>query len=225
MTAATARTANARSLFIARTYLHLLGAVLLFVAVEAWLFATGLAETIARPMLDVGWLVVRGAFMIVGWFASRAAHRAKSSGAQYAALTAFVLAKALLFVPLLFVAERAAPGVIGSAAAAAVVGFAALTSVAFATRRDFSFLRGFLYWGGLVALGLIVSALVFGFRLGPLFSVAMVGYAGVAILYDTSNVIRRFRPGREVAAALELFASVSLLLWYLVRLFMRQSRS
>ena len=106
LTAAVARGVDARSVFISRTYAHLLGAVLLFVLLEAWLFASGLAEAIARPMLRVSWLLVLGAFMVVGWFASRVAHRARSRPAQYGALLTFVVAESLFFVPLLVMAER-----------------------------------------------------------------------------------------------------------------------
>ena len=212
---------DARSVFITRTYAHLLGAALVFIGLESWLFATGLAERIARPMLSVSWLLVLGAFMLVAWAATRVVHRARSRGAQYAALGTFVVAEAIFFVPLLVVSDRAAPGVIGSAGVTAILGFLGLTAVAFVTRKDFSFLRGFLMWAGLVAFGAIVAAIVFGFRLGPLFSVAMIGYAGAAILYDTSKVIHRTREDRYVAAALELFSSVALLLWYVVRLFTR----
>jgi FtsH-binding integral membrane protein len=216
---------DARAVFLGRTYGHLFGAALLFVLLEAWLFESGLAEAIARPLLRVNWLLVLGAYMILAWIASHFAHTLRSRSGQYAALLAYIVIKAVTFVPLLYVADRAAPGVIASAGAAAVLGFAALTAVAFITRRDFSFLRPFLIWGALVALVLIVVSLLSGFRLGPLFSVAMVGYAGAAILYDTSKVIHRYGADRYISAALELFASVALMLWYLVRLFTRTKTS
>jgi FtsH-binding integral membrane protein len=101
-----------------------------------------------------------------------------------------------------------------------LVGFTGLTFVAFVTRKDFSFLRGILMWAGVLALVAIVGGVVFGFQLGTWFSIAMVGLAGAAILYDTSNVIHRFPTDRYVAAALELFASVALMFWYVLRLFM-----
>ena len=55
--------------------------------------------------------------------------------ARYAALGAFVAAEAIIFVPLLFLADRVAPGTIQSAAWATMGGFMALTAVAFVTRR------------------------------------------------------------------------------------------
>ncbi len=218
-----ARPLDARAVFLGRTYGHLFGAALLFVLLEVWLFESGLAEAIARPLLRVNWLLVLGAYMILAWIASHFAHTLRSRAGQYAALLAYIVIKAVIFVPLLTVADRAAPGVIASAGASAVFGFAALTAVAFITRRDFFFLRPLLIWGALVALVMIVVSLLFGLRLGPLFSVAMIGYAGAAILYDTSRIIHRYGTDRHISAALELFASVALMLWYLVRLFTRRS--
>jgi len=99
-------------------------------------------------------------------------------------------------------------------------GFAGLTLIVLLTRKDFSFLRGILWWGGIVALVLIVAGTIFGFQLGTYFSVAMVALAGGAILYDTSNVLHHYPEDRYVGAALELFASVAMMLWYVLRLFM-----
>jgi len=213
-----------RARFITRTYNHLFGAIVLFTLIELALFSTGLAPVIARAMMGTTWLLVMGAFMLTSWIASRVAHTAQSLPAQYAALGGFVLAEAIVFVPLLYVANSVAPGVISSAALVTFVGFAGLTAVAFITRKDFSFLRGLLMWGGIGALVLVVAGAIFGFQLGVFFSVAMVVFAGAAILYDTSNVLHHFPEDRYVGAALELFASVALLFWYVLRLFMSSSR-
>ena len=213
---------DVRAAFIINTYVHLLGAILAFVGIEFAIFSSGMAETISRRLLTApgGWLLVLGGFMVVSWIASRAAHTAKSLAVQYAALAGFVLAEALIFVPLLFIANRYYSGVITSAAVATLVGFAGLTAIAVISRKDFSFLRVVLRWGGLCALLAIVFAAIGGFTLGPLFSVAMIAFAGGAILYDTSNVLRHYPSDRYVGAALELFASVALMFWYVLRLFM-----
>jgi hypothetical protein len=100
-----------------------------------------------------------------------------------------------------------------------MAGFAGLTAIAFMTRKDFSFLGGLLRWGGILALVLIAAGVIFGFNLGTFFSVAMVGFAGAAILYDTSNVLHHYPEDRYVGAALQLFASVALMFWYVLRIF------
>ena len=81
---------NARATFIARTYNHLLGAIVLFLLIEVALFTSGVAEVLAQKMLGVNWLLVLGGFVLVSWLASRAAHTARSKAAQYAALIGFV---------------------------------------------------------------------------------------------------------------------------------------
>ncbi|MBW2495295.1 MAG: US12 family protein [Deltaproteobacteria bacterium] len=197
-----------------------MGAIVLFTLIEVALFQSGYAESIARVLLSGSWLLVLGAFMLVSWFASRISLTSESKGAQYAALGGFVVAESIIFVPMLWLAEMYAPGAIQSAAIVTLVGFAGLTAVAFVTRKDFSFLRGMLMWGGVVALLAIVGGILFGFELGTWFSVAMIGFAGAAILYDTSNVLHHFPEDRYVGAALQLFASVALMFWYVLRLFM-----
>ena len=175
--------------------------------------------SINNALAGVSWLVVLGGFMIVGWFASKMAFSTQSVPAQYAALGAFVLAEAIIFVPLLYLAQEVAPGAIESAASVTIIGFAGLTAVVYLTRKDFSFLGGVLRWGFIVALVLIVASVLFGLHLGTFFSVGMIALAGGAILYDTSNVLNHFPEDRYVGAALELFASVALLFWYVLSLF------
>lgn len=219
-TPVSARAQEVRAAFISRTYMHLFGAILGFAAVEIFLFTNGLAEPIARTMLSGSWLLVLGAFMVVGWLASRVAHNSTSQAAQYAALIGFVLAEAIIFVPMLFIAQAIAPGVIESAAFVTLIGFTALTAIVYYTRKDFSFLGAVLRWAGIAALLLIVAGVIFGFELGTFFSVAMIAFAGGAILYDTSNMMHHYPEDRHVGAALELFASVALMFWYVLRLFM-----
>jgi len=216
--------AQSRATFVSRTYGHLVGAILTFTLIEVYLFKTGLAETIARGLLGVSWLLVLGGFVVVSWLASRAAHLAQSRAAQYAALAAYVVAQAIIFVPLLYIANKVAPGVISSAATVTFFAFSGLTAVVFLTRKDFSFLRGILCWSGIIALVLIAAGVIFGFNLGTYFSVAMVALAGASILYDTSNVLHHYPEDRYVAAALELFSSVALMLWYVLRLFLSSRR-
>lgn len=211
---------DARATFILRTYAHLFGAIAGFTLIEVALFSTGIAYDIAAAMLGTSWLLVLGGFMLVSWIATRAAHTARSLGAQYAALAGFVLAEALIFVPLLALAFQYAPGAINSAAIVSIGGFIALTFVAFYTRKDFSFLRGVMIWGGICAVIAIVAAVIFGFELGTWFSVAMIAFAGAAILFDTSNVLHHYPEDRYVGASLQLFASVALLFWYVLRLFL-----
>jgi FtsH-binding integral membrane protein len=213
-----------RAQFILRTYGHLLAAVLGFTAIEVWLFTSGLAAPIARGMLGVSWMLVLGGFVLASWLFRGLAQSSRSRNVQYLGLAAFVAVEAVIFVPLLYLAQSIAPGAIQSAAVVTLMGFVGLTAVAFTTRKDFSFLGAILRWAGILALVLIAAGAIFGFQLGTFFSVAMVGLAGASILYDTSNVLHHYPEDSHVAAALDLFASVALMFWYVLQLFMAGSR-
>src|SRR5262245_51584663 len=115
---------EARARFIVRTYNHLFGAIVLFALIEVGLFLSGVAPLIARSMLGTSWLLVLGGFVVVSWISSHVAHRAVSLPAQYAALVGMVAAEALVFVPLLVIANAYAPGAIQSAALVTILGFA-----------------------------------------------------------------------------------------------------
>ena len=211
---------DSRSVFITRTYTHLVGGILGFVLVELALFESGVAGQIAQFMLGFNWFLILGAFMLVGWLASRTANTSSSIGMQYFAYGAYVVAEALIFVPLLYIADNKAPGAIDSATLVTVLGTGGLMLVAHRTRKDFSFLRAILMWGGVLAIVAMIGGAVFGFQLGTWFSVAMIGFAGAAVLYDTSNIIHNYPEDRYVSAAMQLFASIALMFWYVLRLMM-----
>jgi FtsH-binding integral membrane protein len=211
----------ARSTFMIRVFTHLLGALLSFTLLEVAIFKLGFAAPIAQAMFALPWLVILGIFMLTGWGATRVAHSSTSKPAQYLALAAYVVIEALIFTPLLFLAnQQAGGGMIASAAYVSLAGFAGLAAVAIMSRKDFSFLGAILKWGFLCAIGLMVASAIFGFELGMAFNVAMVAFAGAAILYDTQRIFQSYPEDRYVAASLQLFASVALLFWYVLRIFM-----
>ena len=197
----------------------MVGAIIAFAAIEVYFFRSGIAEAIAAPMLNNWWLVL-GAFILAGWGASHVAHRVQSVGAQYAALAFFVFVEALIFAPMLWIAYLMQPGIIDSAAGVTLLGCGGLIAVAMITRKDFSFLRGLLVWGGILALIGIFGSFIFGYQMGTWFSLAMIGFAGAAVLYDTSNILHHYPQDKYVAASLALFASIALMFWYVLRLFM-----
>ena len=219
---------NERAAFIRSTYLHLGFAILAFIGLE-WVL---LQQEGAKPLIQMmtggmGWLIVLGAFIGVSWLANTMAMSATSKAAQYAGLSLFVVAEAVIFLPLLYyVANFTNPEDKLFLKAGLTTGciFGGLTFAAFATGKDFSFLRGFLMVGGFVAMGIIVVSIIFGFNLGTLFAGAMAIFASVSILYSTSNVIHHYRTDQAVAASLSLFAGVALLFWYILRIFLAFGR-
>jgi FtsH-binding integral membrane protein len=217
---------NEQAQFIQQTYTHLAGAVAAFILVEFLLFGTGIARLLAGVVVAsrFSWLAFLGGFALLGWLSRELTAKADSVGVQYAGLGIYVVAEALIFAPLLYIAARFSdPNVIPTAAILTVLLFGGLTTVALTTKKDFSFLGSILKIASFIAFGLIICSILFGFTLGLFFSVAMVVFASAAILYDTSKIIHHYSPRQYVAASLELFASVALLFWYILQIVMSLS--
>jgi len=221
---------DARSAFIRRTYAHLFGAILLFVALEAAVFTLVPMATLQGVMQQLfasrfGWLVVLFGFMGVSWLANMWALSNVSRGMQYAGLGLYVVAESVIFVPLLYVANAVAPMAISAAGLLTLIMFGGLTMLVFVTKSDLTSWGKYLWLAGLGAIGVAICAALFSFQLGVWFSGAMVVLAAGYILYDTSNVLHRYRTEQYVAASLALFASVALLFWYVLRLMMSMRRN
>ena len=213
-----------RAGFITKTYMHLAAAIIIFMGLESVLLNSAAGQKLGQSLMG-HWIWVLGAYMIVSWLASSFVHSVQSKFGQYICLGIYIVAETVIFLPLLMIAQHtaaeaglAANSLIFRAAMITLSGFLALTAIAFITRKNFSFLRGFLMWGFVLALILIGCSFLFGLNLGIWFSVAMVGLAGAAILYDTSNVIHEYGEDQYVGASLQLFASFALMLWYVLRI-------
>ena len=213
-----------RAAFIRKTYIYLAGAILAFVAVEGFLFASGAAGAILSVISaagSMGWLFVLGAFMGISYLANRWAMSDTSSATQHLGLLLYIVAEAVIFVPMIAMAiyYSGDASVLGKAGIVTLGLFLGLSLTVFITRTDFSFLGPILAIGGFVALGFIVASALFGFSLGSIFAFVMVAFAGTAILYQTSNILHQYNTKQHVAASLALFASVALLFWYILSIF------
>lgn len=216
-----------RAAFVRRTYAHLAGAILAFMGIEALLLNVVGGEQILGLLgtSRLSWLIVLVAFMAAGWLARAWAHSESSPAIQYLGLGLYVVAEAVIFLPLLYLATKltADPTVIPTAGILTLAIFGGLTASVFVTKKDYSFLRPILCMSTFIVLGVIVASCIMGFSLGMIFSFAMVALASAFILYDTSNVLLHYRTDQHVGAALELFASVALLFWYILRIVMASS--
>lgn len=216
-----------RSSFITKTYLHLAGAIGVFAALEAvWLNIPGI-ENLVRGMLvnRFAWFGVLAAFMFVAWIADSWSRNTVSRSTQYFGLGLYIFAESIIFIPLLYLAQTFYPGAIFMATWTTGALLLLLTAVVFITRMDFSFLRPLLIFGSLAALGFIVVGICFNFAFGPIFTYLMIALACCYILYDTSNIMLNYRTDQYVAASLALFASVALLFWYILQLYLSSNRN
>jgi len=211
-----------RARFIKKTYVHLAGAIAAFALIETLLIKSGVALSFMGMLSGSkwSWLIVLGAFMLVSTVANNWAHSGMSREKQYMGLALFVVAEAVIFMPLIYMAAMRAPDVLQHAVivTAALVG--GLTFTAFNTKINFSFMGRALMIGGFIAMGIILASILFGFSLGLWFSGAMILFAAASVLYSTSNIIHEYHTEQYVAAALALFSSVGLLFWYILQFMM-----
>ncbi|MEM9186420.1 MAG: Bax inhibitor-1 family protein [Planctomycetota bacterium] len=228
--------ADERTSFIRKTYTHLAVAIYAFAALEWFYFTAFDLDAVLPQVFGVTpWmpLIIFGGFMVVSWVANSWAQSSTSVTMQYAGLSLYVVAESIFFVPLLWIAEQQAGlrlgdgvsiGIIPAAGVITLAVFGGLTAFVWLSGKDFSFLGAGLGIASFAILGIIIASMVFGMSLGIWFSAAMILFASLYILYDTSNVMHRYRPGQHVAASLALFASVALLFWYVLRVLIELNR-
>lgn len=208
--------------FYKKTYLHVALAIVAFIAVETILLNVVPAEMIYMMVGQrYSWLLVLGIFWLASFLATKWS-LAQSRSTQYFGLGVYVLLQAVIFLPMMYIAMAYTGGgeVIFQAATLTVAMFSGISYIAFTSKKDFSFLRNIIAIGGFIALGLIVAGMIFGFNLGLWFSVGMVILASATILYQTSKLKDAYSTYQYVGASLQLFASIMLLFWYILRILM-----
>ncbi len=100
-----------------------------------------------------------------------------------------------------------------------VLAFAGLTTYAFTTKKDFSYLQGFLFTGLFILIGaLILSFFVKSPILYTAISAGGVILFSMFILYDTHNIMKRYNQDEYIAGAIDLFLDFLNLFIYILRL-------
>lgn len=205
-----ARILDARISFLGKTY-GLLALCIASGSVGAFA-SMGLAYPAEHP-----WMILL--LMLGGIFIVQRVRRIPVVNAiallAFGALTGFAIA------PLVgFVAHRS-PSLVAQAFLTAAIAFVALSAYAFVSRRDFSFLKGFV-WTGLVAVIVLGLSNVFFFESGTM-ALVVSGMSVILfsafILYDTGSILRDYPNEEYIAAALTLYLDVFLLFEHLLYLF------
>ena len=128
-------------------------------------------------------------------------------GVNLAALFGFTTMTGVIISPVIAIYTRLNPASIWQAGLLTVGIFGGLTAYVFISKKDFSFMRGMVVTGLIVvflagALNLFIvgsSAFAFGISCA-----ALLLFSGF-VLYDTSNIIRRYPVNEYVAGALDLY--------------------
>jgi modulator of FtsH protease len=136
------------------------------------------------------------------------------------ALFAFTTFTGVMISPLMYYVSQVNPASIWQAGVLTVGIFGGLTAYVFISKRDFSFLRGML-WTGLIVMILggllnwfIVGSSALGFGLAAATLLLFSGF----VLYDTSNIMRRYPTNEYIAGALDLYLDAFNIFLALIRI-------
>jgi modulator of FtsH protease len=188
--------------FIRKTYaLFMAGILMCVVAGTATLMvpALGMASiaVLRNPIIAI-------ALIFGGSIAAQAV--SEKEGLNYVALFGFTGLMGFLFSPIV---AYYAPAVVGQAAFLTILIFGSLTAYVFVTRKDFSFLGGFLFVGILtVVLASVANFLFFkSWDASYWIACAMLLMSSGFVLYKTSNIMHHYSERSYCSAALSLFIS------------------
>ena len=140
-------------------------------------------------------------------------------GVNLLALFGFTTLTGVVISPLMAYVAATNPGSILQAGVLTVGIFGGLTAYVFISKRDFSFLRGMVTVGLIVVflaalLNMFMVSSAFGFGIAV---AALLLFSGF-VLYDTSNIIRRYPTNEYVAGALSLYLDAFNIFLALIRI-------
>ena len=128
------------------------------------------------------WLFVLGGMILVSYVADRWARSDTSQSMQYAGLSLYVVAEAVLFMPLLYIASQLE--MVQRSADHRHRGDHHADSVwridgdrVWITGANFNWMRNVLFVAGIAAFGAILCSIFMGFSLGIWFTAAMIAFA------------------------------------------------
>ena len=130
-------------------------------------------------------------------------------GVNLLALFGFTTLTGVVISPLIAIVSQNNPASLLQAGVLTVGIFGGLTAYVFVSNKDFSFLRGMVTTGLIVIviaalLNMFVASTALGFAVS---AAALLLFSGF-VLYDTSNIIRRYPTNEYVAGALSLYLDV-----------------
>ena len=201
-------TAETRADFIRQVY-SMLGASLLFAAGGAYV-GLGMPSSFYWPCVIGYFIAFLGAQFL---------HR--SYPLNIVLLAVFTFLSGCVVGPTLnyYIAIGAGQAIPLAAGTTGVI-FGGLSLYAFASKKDFSFLGGYLF---VALLGMILFSLAM-MLFHIQFNTLIFSYLGVLVfsgyvLYDTSNLIRRYGTDQAVAATIALYLDILNLFMFLLRIF------
>ncbi|PIE24334.1 MAG: hypothetical protein CSA62_03365 [Planctomycetota bacterium] len=203
-----------RLLFLRKTYsLVLLGIGIFALTISAVPQFEGLMSFTKNLWVDSWWLGM--AVLVGGGILVRMLARTPGIG-----LVGYLVWTFLLGTLLAFPVGKANPTTVYTASIMTATIYGGLTAYVFVTKKDFSWMGGFLSIGLFSMMGIAICGYLFKFEVGVWFSwLGAVLFSGY-IVYDTSKIMRTHDSREAVPAAIELFTDIVYLFWYILSILM-----
>ncbi|MDP6850563.1 MAG: Bax inhibitor-1 family protein [Planctomycetota bacterium] len=210
-----------RMAFIRKVYSLFSLALVLFAGTTWWACQSEFALRLIMPLLGGGILKFLLLMLLMFGMLRLAMNRFPIN---IFALGAFAFFMGLMTGPLVTMAlAQGGVEVVAQAAVLTTVVFGGLTLYALTSKTDFSFLRAGLWIGFSILIGFLLLGWLFGFNTGGWgvsagFVLLMSGF----VLYDTSNIMRRYPTTAAVPAAIALFLDFVIMFQHILRLLSRR---
>lgn len=209
-TTMTTQVADDRISFLGKTY-GMLALCIAAGSIGAFM-SMGLAFPQEHPFMML-FMMIGGIFLVQG-----VRHK---PGINFIVLLAFGAITGMAISPLVGMVAAKSGTLVTQAFMTTAVAFVSLTAYTFISRRDFSFLKGFV-WVGLISIIVLGLSNYFFFE-SPLLALGISGMGvllfSAFILYDTSSILRDYPNNEYIAAALTLYLDVFLLFQHVLALF------
>ena len=210
---------DARVAFLRRTYGFLLAAIALFAGT---LYFSGIPGSPVNEMAIGLWRTSPWLILVLLFGGAFAVHALAETPIGAPIFFAFAILEGFLFVPLIAYVAADQPQVITQAALITAIVFTGLTAYVFKSGKDFAFLGGILW---IVFFGMFAVAIIgmfSGFGIGIWYCYLGAALFAGFILYDTSNILRRYPTTAHISAAMVLFVDVIMMFKYLIMIFMNR---
>ncbi len=212
---AAAAPATERAIFLKKTYGLLLMAILVFAGTMVATFQVPALKEMAWSLAGNFWLplilMMGGAWLVHAL--------AEKPGINLITFYAYAIFFGFLVAPWVHLAGGS---VVLQASLLTAFIFIGLSAYVFFSGKDFGFMGGFLYMAmfGLLGVGLVGFFMDGGYTMRLWLSAAGALLFSGFILYDTSNILRRYPTTMHVSAACVLFVDIVLLFRNLIFLLM-----
>jgi modulator of FtsH protease len=221
--------AEVRLGFLKRVYAWMAYGIALSAVGTALSIQAGLAEKMLGMGL-IGAIVVTAAWMGLGWFANNVRHQ---PGTNVVAFSLYGLATGIVISSLVYIAlimgqmqTGSSATYVGQAFGVTSLVFGGLSFYAATTKKDFSYLAGFLTVATIALIGLMII----GFFVKSTMFALVVSFGAVLIfsgyvLFNTQKILRTYPENEHMAGAMVLFTDFAILFTHILRIILLLSGS